>query len=155
MKSNKNIIILFSFFVIVLLTVIAVFLVNKNSVNNLIKDENVQVDTLSGIYTDMLNTINTENISIVLDESALKNVLTDESFTEESALKLRKIERSVENSQSTYTLYVKYSKDTYTISINIIETGIGKTKINQKYKLNVKDGKINFERDGHGTVIEE
>ena len=155
MKSNKSIIILFIFFVIVLLIVVAIFFVNKNSVNNLIKDENLQVDTLSGIYTDMFNTINTENISVVLDESALKNVLTDKSFTEENTLKLRKIERSVENSQSTYTLYVKYSKDTNTISIKIIETGIGKTKINQKYKLNVRNGKINFERDGSGTIIEE
>ena len=49
MKSNKNIVMLIILCVVVLLAVIAVFFVNKNSVNNCIKDEKVQVETLKEI----------------------------------------------------------------------------------------------------------
>ena len=55
MKSSKNIVMLIVLCVVVLLAVIAVFFVNKNSVNNCIKDEKVQVETLKEIYEEALN----------------------------------------------------------------------------------------------------
>ena len=155
MKSSKNIVMLIVLCVVVLLAVIAVFFVNKNSVNNCIKDEKVQVETLKEIYKDMFSNFNTQDVNIVLDETALKNILTDERFSEENVTKLREVEKNVEGLQSTYTLYTKYSKDTEVIAIEVNGSGVKKSKRIQQYKLNVKNSKLNFERYKAGTTIVE
>ena len=155
MKSSKNIVMLIVLCVVVLLAVIAVFFVNKNSVNNCIKDEKVQVETLKEIYKDMFSNFNTQDVNIVLDETALKNILTDERFSEENVTKLQEVEKNVEGAQSTYTLYTKYSKDTEVISIEVNGSGVKNSKRIQQYKLNVKNSKLNFERYKAGTTIVE
>lgn len=155
MKSSKNIVMLIVLCVVVLLAVIAVFFVNKNSVNNCIKDEKVQVETLKEIYKDMFSNFNTQDVNIVLDETALKNILTDERFSEENVTKLREAEKNVEGLQSTYTLYTKYSKDTGVITIEVVGSGVKNSKRIQQYKLNVKNSKLNFERYKAGTTIVE
>ena len=155
MKSSKNIVMLIVLCVVVLLAVIAVFFVNKNSVNNCIKDEKVQVETLKEIYKDMFSNFNTQDVNIVLDETALKNILTDERFSEENVTKLREVEKNVEGLQSTYTLYTKYSKDTEVIAIEVNGSGVKNSKRIQQYKLNVKNSKLNFERYKAGTTIVE
>ena len=153
MKSSKNIVMLIVLCVVVLLAVIAVFFVNKNSVNNCIKDEKVQVETLKEIYKDMFSNFNTQDVNIVLDETALKNILTDERFSEENVTKLREVEKNVEGLQSTYTLYTKYSKDTGVITIEVVGSGVDNSKTTQEYKLNVKNGNVVFERSGFGNTI--
>ena len=155
MKSSKNIVMLIVLCVVVLLAVIAVFFVNKNSVNNCIKDEKVQVETLKEIYKDMFSNFNTQDVNIVLDETALKNILTDERFSEENVTKLREVEKNVEGLQSTYTLYTKYSKDTEVIAIEVNGSGVKNSKRIQQYKLNAKNSKLNFERYKAGTTIVE
>ena len=155
MKSSKNIVMLIVLCVVVLLAVIAVFFVNKNSVNNCIKDEKVQVETLKEIYKDMFSNFNTQDVNIVLDETALKNILTDERFSEENVTKLQEVEKNVEGAQSTYTLYTKYSKDTEVIAIEVNGSGVKNSKRIQQYKLNVKNSKLNFERYKAGTTIVE
>ena len=155
MKSSKNIVMLIVLCVVVLLAVISVFFVNKNSVNNCIKDEKVQVETLKEIYKDMFSNFNTQDVNIVLDETALKNILTDERFSEENVTKLREVEKNVEGLQSTYTLYTKYSKDTEVIAIEVNGSGVKNSKRIQQYKLNVKNSKLNFERYKAGTTIVE
>ena len=155
MKSSKNIVMLIVLCVVVLLAVIAVFFVNKNSVNNCIKDEKVQVETLKEIYKDMFSNFNTQDVNIVLDETALKNILTDERFSEENVTKLREVEKNVEGLQSTYTLYTKYSKDTGVITIEVVGGGVKNSKRIQQYKLNAKNSKLNFERYKAGTTIVE
>ncbi|MGN1013441.1 MAG: hypothetical protein ACI4ON_06440 [Clostridia bacterium] len=155
MKLNKNIVMLIVLCVVVLLAVIAVFFVNKNSINNCIKDEKVQVETLKEIYKDMFSNLNTQDVNIVLDETALKNILTDERFSEENVTKLQEVEKNVEGAQSTYTLYTKYSKDTEVIAIEVNGSGVKNSKRIQQYKLNVKNSKLNFERYKAGTTIVE
>lgn len=155
MKSNKNIVMLIILCVVVLLAVIAVFFVNKNSINNCIKDEKVQVEILKEIYKDMFSNLNTQDVNIVLDETALKNILTDERFSKENVTKLQEVEKNVEGAQSTYTLYTKYSKDTEVIAIEVNGSGVKNSKRIQQYKLNVKNSKLNFERYKAGTTIVE
>ena len=155
MKLNKNIVMLIVLCVVVLLAVIAVFFVNKNSINNCIKDEKVQVETLKEIYKDMFSNLKTQDVNIVLDETALKNILTDERFSEENVTKLQEVEKNVEGAQSTYTLYTKYSKDTEVIAIEVNGSGVKNSKRIQQYKLNVKNSKLNFERYKAGTTIVE
>ena len=155
MKSSKNIVMLIVLCVVVLLAVIAVFFVNKNSINNCIKDEKVQVETLKEIYKDMFSNLNTQDVNIVLDETALKNILRGERFSEENVTKLQEVEKNVEGAQSTYTLYTKYSKDTEVIAIEVNGSGVKNSKRIQQYKLNVKNSKLNFERYKAGTTIVE
>ena len=101
----------------------------------------------------MFSNLNTQDVNIVLDETALKNILTEQRFSEENVTKLQEVEKNVEGAQSTYTLYTKYSKDTEVITIEVVGSGVDNSKTTQEYKLNVKNGNVVFERSGFGNTI--
>lgn len=157
MKS-KFIPITLIFLIIIIALVLALFFIfgnNNSNVDKIIENENVQIAVLTDIYVDVLSTINTDDGNIVLDNSALKNILTNEDFSEEGILKLKSVEKTNEDTNITYTIYSKYLSTTHTLSIEIIKDGTGYMKHTQKYTLSVDNGKINFERDELGeTVIE-
>ncbi len=155
MKSKTNIVILIGLAVVIVLAILVIFSCSKNSIDKLIEDEDVQVNTLINVYRDVLDIVNSDDINIVLDESSLKNIITNEKFKEENILKLKNVEKSIENSQRIYTLSVQYSKSTHVLTVNITESGIGNMKKTQKYKLDVKNGKINYQRDGQGIIVVE
>ena len=103
----------------------------------------------------MLNEYNIDNINVVLDESALKNLLTNEEYKEENILKLKRIEKNIEDSDSIYTISMQYSKKTYMLTIDITKSKGSYMKTTQKYKLEVKDGKITYQRNGQGIIVVE
>ena len=108
MKSNKIILLICLFVILALVVISVIFIFNTNNVNKLLENEENQIKALTGIYQDFINGFNTENINIVLDSSALKNILTNKEFKEENIISLKNIEKSYENSQVTYTIYAIY-----------------------------------------------
>ena len=126
--------------------------VRSNNFDKIIKNENAQVDVLLELFEETLSVVNPENVNLILDESALNNFVTHESFTEENVSKLKQIEKSIENTQIIYKLGVDYAEDTNILTINISDNE-GKYSHIQNYKLNVKDGKIIYETEGPGTTI--
>ncbi len=155
MKPKTNVMILVCLAMIISLILIAMLLFNKNNINRLLKDEDIQVDMLFEIYNNMLNEYNIDNINVVLDESALKNLLTNEEYKEENILKLKRIEKNIEDSDSIYTISMQYSKKTYMLTIDITKSKGSYMKTTQKYKLEVKDGKITYQRNGQGIIVVE
>ncbi len=155
MKSKINILILLCLIIFITLISVVISSFNKNNINRLLKDENIQADILFDIYNDMLNEFSTDNLNIVLDQSAIKNILTNEEYRKENVLKLKRIEKNIEDSNRTYTISINYSKKTSTLMITITENGGSYMKANQKYKLYVKKGKINYLLEGNGLIAVE
>ena len=82
MKKIKILIIVFIILVLAIISASIFFKWNENRINSIITDEAKQVQALRVIYMDFLS--NQKEGNIVLDESALKNIITDEFFTEEN-----------------------------------------------------------------------
>ena len=149
---KKNIIILIGIIIVVAFVLLFILQVRSNNFDKIIKNENAQVDVLLELFEETLSVVNPENVNLTLDESALNNFVTHESFTEENVSKLKQIEKSIENTQIIYKLGVDYAEDTNILTINISDNE-GKYSHIQNYKLNVKDGKIIYETEGPGTTI--
>lgn len=149
---KKNIIILIGIIIVVAFVLLFILQVRSNNFDKIIKNENAQVDVLLELFEETLSVVNPENVNLTLDESALNNFVTHESFTEENVSKLKEIEKSIENTQIIYKLGVDYAEDTNILTINISDNE-GKYSHIQNYKLNVKDGKIIYETEGPGTTI--
>ena len=149
---KKNIIILIGIIIVVAFVLLFILQVRSNNFDKIIKNENAQVDVLLELFEETLSVVNPENVNLILDESALNNFVTHESFTEENVSKLKEIEKSIENTQIIYKLGVDYAEDTNILTINISDNE-GKYSHIQNYKLNVKDGKIIYETEGPGTTI--
>ena len=149
---KKNIIILIGIIIVVVFVLLFILQVRSNNFDKTIKNENAQVDVLLELFEETLSVVNPENVNLILDESALNNFVTHESFTEENVSKLKEIEKSIENTQIIYKLGVDYAEDTNILTINISDNE-GKYSHIQNYKLNVKDGKIIYETEEPGTTI--
>lgn len=149
---KKNIIILIGIIIVVAFVLLFILQVRSNNFDKIIKNENAQVDVLLELFEETLSVVNPENVNLTLDESALNNFVTHESFTEENVSKLKEIEKSIENTQIIYKLGIDYAEDTNILTINISDNE-GKYSHIQNYKLNVKDGKIIYETEGPGTTI--
>jgi len=96
-------------FIIILLVVViiaAIFTFShvQNNLDKVLKDENIQVDTLIDIYKDAIERNKIDNL--ILGESALKNIITNKNFKDENILKIKSIEKNDADSKEIYTLYV-------------------------------------------------
>ena len=149
---KKNIIILIGIIIVVAFVLLFILQVRSNNFDKIIKNENAQVDVLLELFEETLSVVNPENVNLTLDESALNNFVTHESFTEENVSKLKEIEKSIENTQIIYKLGIDNAEDTNILTNNISDNE-GKYSHIQNYKLNVKDGKIIYETEGPGTTI--
>lgn len=121
----------------------------SNSIDKLIEDENVQVDTLINIYKDVVE--RNKEANIILGESALKNIITKENFTDENTLKIKSVEKNSAEFNVTCSLYKSYSKSKHVVTVTVIGDD-GKTRNTEEYKLYVKDGKVEVEHKG-GTMM--
>lgn len=140
MKSRKGIILLICLAVVAVVAVaIIILLFNSNKVEKLLEDENVQVELLVSIYKEMIAPL--VNTNIVLDESVLKNILTNEKLSEENIIKLKELEKNIEGSD-TFILEAKYLKKTHTIYLNFVDTRDNVKVRSFKYKIDVSNGKL-------------
>lgn len=140
MKKIKILIIVFIILVLAIISAFIFFKWNENRINSIITDEAKQVQALRVIYTDFLSNQNEGNI--VLDESALKNIITDEFFTEENQNILKLLEVNSGNNSFTYTLYAEYNPVNRVLSLSL--DGTDTSLYTKTYKLNVKDSNITY-----------
>ena len=128
--------------IIIILAIILTYIgieVNKQKINNIIEDEAKQVQTLKAIYKDFLKNCDG---NILLDESALKNIITGSSFSEENKNTLKQIETNLGNSHFTYTLYINYNTNTRVLKLTL--EGTDTSIFSTSYKLNVKNSNITY-----------
>ena len=140
MKKIKILIIVFIILVLAIISAFIFFKWNENRINSIITDEAKQVQALRVIYTDFLS--NQKEGNIVLDESALKNIITDEFFTEENQNILKLLEINSGNNSFTYTLYAEYNPVNRVLSLSL--DGTDTSLYTKTYKLNVKDSNITY-----------
>lgn len=140
MKKIKILIIVFIILVLAIISAFIFFKWNENRINSIITDESKQVQALRVIYTDFLS--NQKEGNIVLDESALKNIITDEFFTEENQNILKLLEVNSGNNSFTYTLYAEYNPVNRVLSLSL--DGTDTSLYTKTYKLNVKDSNITY-----------
>lgn len=140
MKKIKILIIVFIILVLAIISAFIFFKWNENRINSIITDEAKQVQALRVIYTDFLS--NQKEGNIVLDESALKNIITDEFFTEENQNILKLLEVNSRNNSFTYTLYAEYNPVNRVLSLSL--DGTDTSLYTKTYKLNVKDSNITY-----------
>lgn len=140
MKKIKILIIVFIILVLAIISAFIFFKWNENRINSIITDEAKQVQALRVIYTDFLS--NQKEGNIVLDESALKNIITNEFFTEENQNILKLLEVNSGNNSFTYTLYAEYNPVNRVLSLSL--DGTDTSLYTKTYKLNVKDSNITY-----------
>ena len=140
MKKIKILIIVFIILVLAIISAFIFFKWNENRINSIITDEAKQVQALRVIYTDFLS--NQKEGNIVLDESALKNIITDEFFTEKNQNILKLLEVNSGNNSFTYTLYAEYNPVNRVLSLSL--DGTDTSLYTKTYKLNVKDSNITY-----------
>jgi hypothetical protein len=139
--------ILIVFILIILLIIFLLFNSNKKIYLN---DQN-QVEVLNKMYTEFILEENNENSNIILDDSAIKNIITKEYFDDSSIFKLRSLETNCDNPESNYILSLKYNSKKRIIELTLSDTYGNKVK--QEYILKIQNGKINYEKNGNRTVL--
>lgn len=120
------------------------FITRKN--NEILKNENIQIELLKKIYTNFIESNNKNNDNIILDNTALRNLLTKETFSEEHQYLLKQI-GAKENPDFTYILSLTYNIDSKILKLTLMEEN-GLETIIQKYKLNIKNNNLVFEPTG-------
>lgn len=146
MKKGKYIAILIAA-IIVIVGIVAVIGLTSNNVSNILENEYAQREMLANIYTDM---IRSRDINLTLDESALKNIVTGESFSNDTINYLKMVEKHDSTHPFPYVLAISYHKETSTLTVTITSDTSVET---QKYKISVENGKLKYEADGFGTIV--
>lgn len=146
MKNGKYIAILISA-IVVIVGVVAVIGLISNNASNILENEYAQKEMLSKLY---MEAIGSRDINLTLDESALKNIVTGESFSDDTINYLKTLENDTAEYSLEYILAISYHKETSTLTVTITSDTSVKT---QKYKISVENGKLKYETDGFGTVV--
>lgn len=146
---KKYIFIIITLLVVVIIAAIFTFSHVQNNLDKVLKDENIQVDTLIDIYKDAIERNKIDNL--ILGESALKNIITNENFKDENILKIKSIEKNDADSKEIYTLYVSYSQSKQIVTVTTIDDDSRRKNTNE-YKLYIKNGKLEVENKG-GTLL--
>ncbi|MBQ8380170.1 MAG: hypothetical protein IJX34_05060 [Clostridia bacterium] len=137
--------------IIIVLVISIVSLRNYMQYNKILSDENKQVDVLKDIIGDFKNAFSLENMNIYLDESSLKNLIDNVKYTDNNIEKLRTCEVINDNNSLEYIMYFKYAPKENILTITLKEKQSERMYL-QRYKLDVKDNKITFERLGTSEI---
>lgn len=145
---NKKIktIILFICILLLIIVISRTFYIIR--ANKVLASEDKQVEVLSQIYEYFLK--NYDNCNITLDESAFKNLKTNEKFSDEHIEKLKKFERTVKDQEQNYTLCV--STDPYISYVNLRIVDNSNRAWQQHFYLTPGLTKIKFRPDKLITV---
>ncbi len=139
MNSKIRTVILFICILLAIIVIFGVFYIIRT--NKVLTDEDKQVEVLCQIYDYFLKEYDDSNIA--LDESAFRNFKTNEKFNNENIEKLKQYEKTIPDSQKSYTLFV--SGNPY---VNIINLMLKDSNNGQSYQqqFTIKPGifKITF-----------
>lgn len=136
----------------IVLIIIGVYFYNIHNNQKILENENNQVEVLRQIYGEYINSFELEESNIILNEDCFKNIITDVEFSDENKEKLKQLERTSETYEFRYEISSTYSKKTSNLILEIKEMDEGLMTGTQKYRLYVKDGKIQFEKEDIGQI---
>lgn len=155
MKNKKTTILVLSILlVITILFLVALFLKDYITFKepNIPEDETIQIATLKGIYTEILKGENLEkNATVSFDESALKNLVTKEKFSDKGTEELNSILENYKGTEKQYVISVTYAGGILKTSFKeyiALDEPFCITEVVTKYKLKVKNGAITYSQHG-------
>ena len=156
-KNNIAILVVTIVLVCTVIAVACVTFVCRTKFVNKLTEEEAQIELVTKIYKEFMNNkVDVENDSVTLDESALKNLVTGENLSESGANSLKEnIEIKNNDTGYKYVLSVKYSNKTDKIIVTITrdtDANLGQYTATQKYKVSLKDGKLEYVADGEETT---
>lgn len=146
MKNGKYIAILLVG-ILVVIGVVLIIAFTTHSPNKVLENEYAQRDMLANIYSDM---IRSRDINLTLDESALKNIVTDEYFSNDTINYLKMLEKQDSSYPFPYVLAISYHAETSILTVTMTSDNSLET---QKYRISVENGKITYEHDGLCNIV--
>ncbi len=156
MKNNNVAILVVSIVLICVVVCIAcITFAFRSNFENKLKEEEAQIELVTKIYKDFMDGIVDANKdSVVLDESALKNIATGEALSESGLKNLKKnVEIKNDKSGFNYILSAKYSNKTDRIVVTLTRDADASIGVfTQKYKIYIKDGKLEYKIDGEVSM---
>ena len=138
--------------IIIALVISGIYLYNVQNNKKILESEENQVEVLRKIYGEYIDSFSLEGSNIILNENCFKNIITDVEFSDENKEKLRQLERTSETYDFRYEISSTYSEKTSNLILEIKEMDNGLMTGTQKYRLYVKDGKIQFEKEDIGQI---
>ena len=135
--------ILITLLVCILLSIIVI--ISKYIIDKIIlKNEEKQIKVLKEIYTDFISDC---PYYVTFDDSALKNIITQDKLNEDNIKILKSINETrevIESSSTSAILFSSYNKNTMTITLKlkIIKNNRQVQTNEHSYKLEVKNFKI-------------
>lgn len=150
MKNSKYIALLIAS-IIGIIGIVTFLMINSNNISesDILENEYAQKEMLASIYTDM---ISSRDINLTLDESALKNLITGEQFSNHTINYLTTVVKPLDSDNSiTYTLSTTYSQATNILTIKVTSDTTIET---QKFIISVQNGKLSYKHYGMGTVVD-
>lgn len=138
--------------IIIALVISGIYLYNVQNNKKILESEENQVEVLRQIYGEYINSFDLDGSNIILNENCFKNIITDVEFSDENKEKLKQLERTSETYEFRYEISSTYSKKTSNLILEIKEMDEGLMTGTQKYRLYVKDGKIQFEKEDIGQI---
>lgn len=141
-KNGKTIFLIICSILVILIALFIIFsTLYINRLDKVVTDDDKQVEALCQIYEYFLKEY--DDCNIVLDESAFRNFKTNEKFNDENIEKLKQYEKTIPDSQKSYTLFVSGSP-----YVNIINLMLKNNNNSQAYQqqFSLKPGlfKITF-----------
>lgn len=135
--------ILITLLVCILFSIIVI--ISKSIIDKIIlKNEEKQIKVLKEIYTDFISDC---PYYVTFDDSALKNIITQDKLNEDNIKILKSINDTrevIESSSTSAILFSSYNKNTMTITLKlkIIKNNRQVQTNEHSYKLEVKNFKI-------------
>ncbi len=151
MKDKKIKVILVVILVLVIVAIILIVsrIYIKFRNGEIMSSEEKQIIVLDKLYREFLsNSIDKADVTITLNDSALRNIVTKQSFSKENINKLIEIEIQSENPSNIYTLYAKIGGKFIELTL-IDESGTIEV---QKYELYISNGNIEYKTSGKGFI---
>ena len=156
MNKEKITIIILSILLVLAIGVIAVFVIDGfdylSFSEKIPEDDGLQVAALKSIYLKETSYVSDE-YNIVLDESAMKNFITGNTFEGEDLESLKEVERVVEDARYTTVISMKYVPERRTIVVYVEEqydpkVGGCLSSSTTRYKLSYFNGLLMYQETG-------
>ena len=158
MKNNNIVILVVSIVLICVVVCIAcITFAFRSNFENKLKEEEAQIELVTKIYKEFMDKkVDADKDNVSLDESALKNIATGEDLSESGLNNLKKnVEIKNEDAGFNYILSVKYSNKTDRLVVTLTrdtDANLGAYTATQKYKIYIKDGKLEYKIDGEESI---
>lgn len=148
---KKYMILICLIIIFVVTNIIGIKIYSQYHKEKILKDENRQVEVLKNIIEDFKTAFNFENDNIYLDETCFKNLINDIEYSLENIKILKQGEQINNEYEFLYTMYFKYNLKEDILTITLKDNKAKRIYL-QRYKLDVKDKEIIFERFGMSEV---